>query len=60
MVTHGKHLAGAASTAGVKNYGTFMNYGYMGLYGGLDSKQIHARKNLNPTNTFSTTWEAKS
>lgn len=48
MVTHGKHLAGAASTAGVKNYGTFMNYGYMGLYGGLDSKQIHARKKLKP------------
>ncbi len=46
MVTHGKHLAGAASVAGVKNYGTFMNYGYMGLYGGLDSKQIHTRKKL--------------
>lgn len=46
MLTHGKHLAGAASVAGVKNYGTFMNYGYMGLYGGLDSKQIHTRKKL--------------
>lgn len=46
MVTHGKHLSGAASIAGVKNYGTFMNYGYMGLYGGLDSRQIQARKKL--------------
>ncbi len=48
MTTHGKHLAGAASIAGVKNYGNFMNYGYMGLYGGLDMKQIHARKKLKP------------
>lgn len=46
MTTHGKHLAGAAAIAGVKNYGNFMNYGYMGLYGGLDMKQIHARKKL--------------
>ncbi len=46
MVAHGKHLAGAASLAGVRNFGIFMNYGYMGLYGGLDSKQIHARKKL--------------
>lgn len=48
IVTHGKHLAGAASQAGVKNYGNFMNFGYKGLYGGLDSKQIHARKKLKP------------
>jgi len=31
-----------------RNYGNFMNYGYMGLYGGLDMKQIHARKKLKP------------
>ncbi|EKD80195.1 MAG: DNA-damage-inducible protein D [uncultured bacterium] len=46
MTTHGKHFAGAASISGVKNYGNFMNYGYMGLYG-LDMKQIQARKKLD-------------
>jgi len=31
VTAHNKHLAEAASMAGVKNYGTFTNYGYMGL-----------------------------
>ena len=30
-----KHLAHSAARAGVKNYGMFTNYGYMGLYGVL-------------------------
>src|SRR5260221_289847 len=41
-----KHLAQTASKAGVENFATFTNYGYMGLYGGLDSEKIHKRKKL--------------
>lgn len=44
--THNKHLAETASRAGVQNYGVFTNYGYMGLYGGLDTQQIHKKKHL--------------
>ncbi len=46
LTAHNKHLAQAASIAGVKNYGTFTNYGYMGLYGGLSMQEIHQKKNL--------------
>ena len=46
ITAHNKHLAEAASIAGVKNYGTFTNYGYMGLYGGLSMTEIHAKKKL--------------
>ncbi len=46
MKTHNKKLAEAADNAGVKKYGIFQNYGYMGLYGGLDQKGIHAKKGL--------------
>lgn len=49
MTAHNKHLAEAASLAGVTNYGRFTNYGYMGLYGGLSVQQIHAKKRLKPT-----------
>lgn len=49
MTAHNKHLAEAASQAGVTNYGRFTNYGYMGLYGGLSMKQIHAKRRLKPT-----------
>lgn len=49
ITTHNKHLAITAAKAGVKNYGTFTNYGYMGLYGGLDSQKIHDRKKLKQT-----------
>ncbi len=43
---HNKHLAEAASMAGVKNYGVFTNYGYMGLYGGMSMTEIHRKKGL--------------
>jgi DNA-damage-inducible protein D len=43
---HNTDLAKAADDAGVKNYGVFQNYGYMGLYGGLKAKDIHAKKGL--------------
>ncbi len=46
ITAHNKHLAEAASIAGVRNYGTFTNYGYMGLYGGLSMAEIHAKKKL--------------
>lgn len=49
MKAHNKSLAEAAQKAGViKSYdfAIFQNYGYQGLYGGLDAKEIHARKGL--------------
>ena len=49
MTAHNKHLAEAASQAGVTNYGRFTNYGYMGLYGGLGMQDIKARKRLKST-----------
>lgn len=49
MKEHNKHLADAASDAGVKeplDYAIFQNYGYKGLYGGLTRKDIHDKKGL--------------
>lgn len=43
---HNKNLAKAAKQAGVINYANFQDYGYMGLYGGLRQKNIHAKKKL--------------
>lgn len=49
MIEHNKLLVAAAKDAGVESaldYAIFQNYGYMGLYGGLGAKDIHARKGL--------------
>ena len=49
MFEHNKQLAAAAKNAGViepVDYAIFQNHGYMGLYGGLDAKGIHKRKEL--------------
>jgi DNA-damage-inducible protein D len=49
MKKHNSQLAEAAKDAGViesKDYAIFQNHGYMGLYGGLDAKGIHAIKGL--------------
>ncbi|MCE7064584.1 DNA damage-inducible protein D [Dyadobacter sp. CY326] len=49
VTRHNLLLADAARTAGVvepKDYAIFQNHGYMGLYGGLDAKAIHERKEL--------------
>lgn len=49
MTKHNVQLADAAKGAGVidsRDYAIFQNYGYKGLYGGLDAKGIHARKGL--------------
>lgn len=49
MTKHNTHLASAAKDAGVvtnKDYGIFQNFGYKGLYGGLDAQDIHERKGL--------------
>jgi DNA-damage-inducible protein D len=47
---HNLQLADAAHNAGVLDaidYAIFQNFGYKGLYGGLDAKAIHQRKRLN-------------
>jgi len=46
---HNKHLVETAQQAGVEtnlDFAIFQNHGYKGLYGGLDAKGIHARKEL--------------
>ncbi|GAA0777104.1 DNA damage-inducible protein D [Clostridium subterminale] len=46
---HNKNLVEAANNAGVKTeleYAVFQNHGYMGLYGGMKAKDIHAKKGL--------------
>ena len=49
VAKHNTQLAAAAQDAGVKTsleYAIFQNCGYRGLYGGLEAKDIHARKRL--------------
>ncbi len=49
LAEHNKHLASTAKGAGVidpVDYAIFQNFGYKGLYGGLDAKGIHAKKAL--------------
>jgi len=46
---HNKQLVETAQQAGVRNnldFAIFQNHGYKGLYGGLDAKGIHKRKEL--------------
>ncbi len=46
---HNRQLAAAAGHTGVittQDFAIFQDHGYMGLYGGLKSKDIHARKGL--------------
>ena len=46
---HNKQLVETAQQAGVEtnlDFAIFQNHGYRGLYGGLDAKDIHARKGL--------------
>ena len=42
-----KYLFDTAKLAGVKNYGTFNNYGYRGLYNGETAKDIANRKGIS-------------
>lgn len=49
LANHNRHLADAARGAGVLDpvdYAIFQNFGYRGLYGGLDAKGIHSKKAL--------------
>ena len=49
LKVHNKRLAGVAKNAGVvelMDYAIFQDHGYKGLYAGLTSKDIHARKGL--------------
>ena len=46
---HNAQLANAAKNAGVidaVDYAVFQNFGYQGLYGGLNARDIHARKGI--------------
>ncbi len=46
---HNKQLVETAQQAGVESnldFAIFQNHGYKGLYGGLEAKDIHARKGL--------------
>ena len=43
---HNTHLFSTAKTVGVKNFGSFNNAGYKGLYGGLTVQQIKTKKNI--------------
>ena len=45
-IAKNKTLYKAARDSGVENYGKFTNYGYQGLYGGENAKQIAKRKGL--------------
>ena len=52
MAQHNKLLVEAAKNAGVEtnlDYAIFQNYGYRGLYGGMDAKAIHHHKGLKPS-----------
>ena len=49
LKSHNTQLAEAAHDAGVitsLDYAVFQNHGYKGLYGGLDAKGIHTKKEL--------------
>ncbi len=49
MAEHNKKLADAAKDAGVIRpieYAVFQNHGYMGLYNGMNAKEIHVYKGL--------------
>ena len=52
MSEHNTQLAAAAKEAGVVepiDYAIFQNFGYKGLYSGLDQKGIHRKKGLKKT-----------
>lgn len=49
LADHNTELAAAAQAAGVitsRDFAIFQDHGYMGLYGGLRSRDIHERKGL--------------
>jgi DNA-damage-inducible protein D len=51
MSTYNVRLAEAAKQAGViepRDFATFQDHGYMGLYDGMRENDIHARKRLQP------------
>jgi len=55
MASHNKQLVDAARDAGVidpVDYAIFQNFGYKGLYGGLDAKRIHTKKGLKKSESI--------
>jgi DNA-damage-inducible protein D len=49
---HNKNLARVAKEAGVIHHAQFQDYGYIGLYGGLRQRDIHAKKRLKKSQTI--------
>lgn len=49
VTKHNTSLASSAKQAGVSNFGLFQNDGYRGLYGGMSTQNIHAKKKLKKT-----------
>lgn len=63
MKRHNVALADAANKAGVVeplDYAIFQNYGYRGLYGGMDKNAIHAHKGLKRAMKSLIIWETQS
>lgn len=63
MAEHNKLLVEAAKNAGVEtnlDYAIFQNYGYRGLYGGMDAKAIHHHKGLKPSQKILDHWDMKN
>jgi DNA-damage-inducible protein D len=55
MKLHNVKLAGAAKEAGIVepiDYAIFQNHGYVGLYNGLDMRDIHRRKGLKKSQSI--------
>ena len=46
LTKHNKSLVEAAKKCGVTNYAAFQNFGYRGLYGGLNAQDIKKKKKL--------------
>ena len=60
---HNVQLVDAAKGAGVVeaiDYAIFQNHGYMGLYGGLKTGDIHQRKGLKKVRKFWIIWEVRN
>ena len=55
LIEHNKQLASAAKGAGVIDpidYAVFQNFGYKGLYGGLDRRGIQSKKGLSTSSNI--------
>lgn len=63
MSTYKVKLAEAAKQAGViepRDFATFQDHGYMGLYAGMRENDIHASKGLQPEEKILIIWSVRS